>query len=222
MHEIHLRDLDLHDHITKVLESAFPVFIMEVRGVYGLFAPHSTRGIEALNHAKARKPGKFYGSLAGNLDTLLSITKPDSIVHHPEALSILDGCFIRFETNAPALQETVCDGTHQVLIEHPSLRAIAQIMEAYATPLSKSIVNNPFPICTSANLSGDSKGPITTLSEALCFAKERNISLFVHTGLLGLEKGSYAIIEELPNGQLRLARNGPQGEQVLQKLQQLR
>ena len=222
MHEIHLRDLDLHDHITKVLESAFPVFITELRGVYGLFAPHSTQGVEALNHAKARKPGKFYGSLAGNLETLLSITNPNSIVHHPKALSILEGCFIRFETNAPALQETVCDGTHQVLIEHPSLRAIAQIMEAYAAPLSEGVVHNPFPLCTSVNVSGAPTGSITTTSEALSFAIERHIPLFIHTGALGTEKGSYPIIEELPNGQLRLARNGPQGEQVLQKLQKLR
>jgi tRNA A37 threonylcarbamoyladenosine synthetase subunit TsaC/SUA5/YrdC len=222
MREIHLSDPNLHDHVSKVLESAFPVFIMELRGVYGLCAPHSKQGVNALNHAKARKPGKFYGSLAGNLDTLLAITKPNSIVHHPKALSILDGCFIRFKTNAPALPETVSDGTHQVLIERPSLRAIAQIMESYATPLSEGVVHNPFPLCTSVNMSGASAGSITTTPEALSFAVERNIPLFVHTGSLGTEKGSYPIIEELTNGELRLARNGPQGEQVLQKLQQLR
>jgi len=94
-------------------------------------------------------------------------------------------------------------------------------MESFAESPSGTGENNPFPLCTSANMSGDTDGPIIEQAKALSFAKERHIPLFIHTDLMGSEKGSYPIIEELAEGQLRLARNGPQGEEILHKLRQL-
>jgi hypothetical protein len=79
----------------------------------------------------------------------------------------------------------------------------------------------PYPLCTSANLSGHVEGSITELSKALNFGLERGVPLFIHTGMLGNQTGSYPIIEELAQGELRLARKGPDGDAILAALNKL-
>ena len=221
MREIHFMSSDVHQLITDVMESDFPVFILELRGVYGLVAPHSAQGVNALNRAKERKPGKYYGSLAGNLEPLMTITPPNSIVRKPAVIPMLEGCFIRFKTDAPGLNETRCQGTHQVLIEHESIRALALILENATTQTNSKQAIIPYPLCTSANMSGDPNGSITNESEALTFGVKRHIPLFIHTGMKGNDLGSYPIIEELADGRLRIVRQGPNGEETLRNLQSL-
>jgi hypothetical protein len=46
-------------------------------------------------------------------------------------------------------------------------------------------------LCTSANISGDTNGAITDLEQALEFGKAQGVGLFVHSGLLIKNLGSY-------------------------------
>jgi hypothetical protein len=46
-------------------------------------------------------------------------------------------------------------------------------------------------LCTSANISGHANGAITNLKQALEFGKARGVKLFVHSGLLIQNLGSY-------------------------------
>ncbi|MFM7729434.1 MAG: hypothetical protein ACKO6L_00155 [Flavobacteriales bacterium] len=217
MREVHLHDEAIEPLIREVFSSAFPVVLMELRGVFGLLAPHTREGAAALNRAKERKTGKHYGSIAGNLDALIANANADSIIQTPEALNILEGCFIRFSMKNQGLGETICNGTHQVLIEESGLRAVIQSWETQGP----EVFPIPYPLCTSANLSGHVEGSITELSKALDFGLERGVPLFIHTGMLGNQTGSYPIIEELEQGELRLARKCPDGDAILAALNTL-
>lgn len=217
MREAHLNDENIHQLIEQVFSSDFPVLIMELRGVYGLLAPHTLAGAIALNRAKERRLDKFYGTIAGSVDALLALAGSSSIIHKPGALQALEGCFIRFQMQAPGMDLTIRNGTHQVLLEQAAMRNVIQSMETYgdgAFPI-------PYPLCSSANMSGDEGGSITKRSKALSFASERGISLFIHTDMLGHETGSYPIIEEMVDGELNIVRHGPKGLAILERLQRL-
>ena len=94
--------------------------------------------------------------------------------------------------------------------------------------LSRTISPSPFfsfnhyaPICSSANISGDPHGSITSKQKALEFAKSRNIKLFVHSKLNALEQGSYPIFSIKHNLQVKIERKGLNDELILKKAEKL-
>ncbi len=196
MKEIKLTDSNFADSVYNVLCSENPVFILEFTGTFGLVAPNSILGAKALDQAKNRLNGKYYGSVFGNLEMFKKILPSHLKSNTEKILSIFKRAFIRFDTNCKSPTSKVSkDGRHQVLIENLSLRNNIEKVEKLLTNRYSTsdffIENYQGLLCTSANISGDANGAITNVDQALKFANDRGVQLFVHTDMIILDIGSY-------------------------------
>ena len=226
MKEIFTSDSNFVVEVCKLLQSENPVFIFEFSGVYGLIASNSTEGVNAINKAKNRLPNKFYSTVFGADTILKNANHPKLMDLKNQLLDVFEGSFLRFEIEKPEITNPIIrNGTHQTLIKRPVYRSLFNDLEI---ELSRTISPSPFfsfnhyaPICSSANISGDPHGSITSKQKALEFAKSRNIKLFVHSKLNALEQGSYPVFSINHNLQVKIERKGLNDELILKKAEKL-
>lgn len=222
MKEIYSNDSNFINEVCNVFQSSHPVFIFEFSGVYGLIASNTIEGVNAINETKKRLPNKFYSTVFGN-DAILKNARQSKLVElKDKLLELFEGSFIRFSVeNSEINNPLICNGTHQVLIKRPEYRAMFNELEI---KLSKLLQSSPYfsfnhyaPICSSANISGDPNGSITSKQKALEFAKNRNISLFVHSNLNTLNQGSYPVFSIDENLAIKIERKGLNDELILKR-----
>jgi hypothetical protein len=196
MKEINLTDPDFAESVFTIFCSDNPVIMLEFTGTYGLVAPNTFKGTLALDRTKRRLGGKYYGSILGNCDAFRKILPAHIETNIEDIVSIFERAFIRFDVACRnPNNKVVKDGRHQVLIENPNFRKqIEKVELRIIDQLQASdffIENYQGLLCTSANISGHAAGAITNLQQALEFGKERGVELFVHSGLLIQNLGSY-------------------------------
>ena len=196
MKEINLTDHNFLESVIGVFSSDNPVMILEFTGTYGLVAPNSLKGASALDLTKNRLEGKYYGSILGNCEAFSKIL-PNHVKNNKEdIINIFQGAFIRFEVPCKSPEsKAVKDSKHQVLIENPDFRKQIELVELMLMKQHSEsdffLENYQGLLCTSANISGDANGAITDLEQALEFGKAQGVALFVHSGLLIKNLGSY-------------------------------
>lgn len=196
MKEINLFDSNFAESVAKVFKSDNPIIILEFTGTYGLVAPNSNIGTKSLDYAKTRLDNKYYGSILGNYEAFRKILPPHLEPNIEEIIEIFKGAFVRFDVeNKSSNSKVIKDGRHQVLIENPDFRKQIELVELMLMKLHSEsdffLENYQGLLCSSANISGDANGAITDLEQALEFGRSRAVALFVHSGLLIKNLGSY-------------------------------
>lgn len=227
---MHLDVGDSHtcDVLLRVLRSDFPVAVLQLPAVFALIAPPTTAGVEALNRAKNRLSGKYYGSAIGDLSPFAAMALqyhlPDYFTNDIQNMKVMEGAFIRMKVT-DEVNDTACvtNGTHQGLLlpdgrERMLFRAIE---EEFALNAPNPLFGGAYysaPICTSANVSGDPLGSILDADRALHFASERNIPLVISNASLNSpESGSYPIFA-FEGNTARVMRQGPAHERIVRSL----
>ncbi len=200
----------------KALLTECPVIMLEMRGVYGLIAPNTLKGIQALHSIKKRLPGKTYGSIFGSpegLSRLSNIVIPSLIQQ--------EGFILRIPVSEKGNNEVTRAGTHQILFENSNLRDFISLLEDFclSEKMSLNFERSSYagPLCTSANISGASSGPITNRDAAISFGRESGIPLMIETGMMGEWLGSYPIFS-FENNQFTIERDGPDSTKLLESL----
>jgi hypothetical protein len=196
--------------------------MVQLPAVFALFAPPNRKGVQRLNLAKSRLPEKNYGSAIGSLSKYFSNFAPNALPSSIKAgsqLSFLDGSFIHVRfTDDGFNSPTIRNGTHLGLIMpdgvHRKLYTMLEmLMQAEAEPDLYNGKHLTTPICTSANMSGDPLGTITSIDRAMAFGKDREIPLFVSFNGMVEEKGSFPIFS-MDGGKVKILRNGPGLERI--------
>lgn len=224
MKEIHFHDANIQDEIIKVFKSDNPVAVLEFPKVFGLFAPHSLRGAEAISAVKKRLPGKYYSSFLGD-DKLFQQMIPETLQSFLDFLLMkVQGVSIRLPLSSAIRHPDVAthNQTHQILIEKPSMRSfIRQLDRTLQTVFLKSDfydVNYQSPLVSSLNLSGSLSGSIIRKEEALFFAQQSGIPLFIHSDELEGPLGSYPIFYVSEKGAVVCERKGLDHEAIDKEL----
>ena len=216
MQRVHLSDPEATPLACQTFGSARPVFMLQMPSVFALVAAPTTRGVQALDDAKQRLPGKTYGSLIGDLarfHALIALSKVPSEFQDPSMLDHFQGAFVRVPVGTEAERTAVLyEGTHQALLTQGHHRELFAALEAHCAPDAEpGLYCGHFytaPLCSSANRSGAPGGSITTLERAEEFAHAREIPLMVLCDPEPGELGSYPIFCVHPN-RISLARPGP-------------
>ena len=212
MNIIHINDPVVNDLILDEFSKEFVGVILQFNQVYALIAPSNEYGVQSLNTIKQRLANKFYSSIFGSFNNILNIPGiqlPD--IYH-DVLAVTDffnGSFLRFDLTDKLFESpTVKNGTHQIYISNDNISKLVDTLYTHLpkspNPLFNEIGFNPI-ICTSANLSGDTRGAIVTEEEAIAFAKERNINLFIKNDTSFSPRGSYPIFQ-IKEEELHIAR----------------
>lgn len=225
--EIDINDCAIVDRLTEIFNSSYPVALIQLPPVFGLVAPPSKIGIQALHYTKARLDGKLYGTLIGDYTNFLSLAVEETI---PDFLKVednirfLDDSFLRIQiTDKDFTSPLVSKGTHQglLLADGPYRNAFKIIEQLLADKVEPSLYNGKLysaPLCTSANISGDVRGSITDYERALEFMIDRNIPLMISGKKeAAASKGSYPIFSFNGN-QVKVERKGPGMERMIKAL----
>ncbi len=196
MKEINLTDNDFVERTLEIFNSDNPVIILEFTGTYGLVSPNTLKGANALDKTKTRLEGKYYGSVLGNCEALRKILPKHIESNLQDIISIFERAFIRFDVDAKNPNSKVTkDSRHQVLIEKAAFRKQIEQVELLLMQAQGSsdffTSNYQGLLCTSANISGDPKGAITNFEKVIEFGKSKKIELFVQSGILIKDIGSY-------------------------------
>lgn len=225
--EIYINDTLAVKESIRVFESSFPVILIELPSVFALIAPPTSKGVEALHHAKQRLDGKFYGTAIGSFDKFIKVAKadcmPDAFKQEKTDLHYLEGAFIRLVFSDVSISTpAISCGTHQgLLLPSGHLRDFFIRMEDFIMDRYDNTVFNGLPyhalLCTSANISGDPEGSIIELEKARAFARERNIALFLRMESSTQKGGSFPIFSFMHN-YCKLVRNGPNASRIIQSL----
>ena len=221
MQIINLDDFDSVNTILTHIQNG-PI-ILELPTVFSIVCLPTSKSIELMNQIKARRAGKNYGSLIGNLEPFYNLLQKEIRLGEFSNLTDLyklNGTFIRGKiTHDSFNSETVRNGTHQgLLLTGPIQNLCASIEENFQSIADLELYDNKqysAPICTSANVSGDPNGSITELNKAIGFAKNRGIELVVtlNKNLKSQQKGSYPIVW-LKENEFTIERNGPGLDQL--------
>lgn len=225
--EVDINDPTVVERLVEIFNSSYPVALIQLPPVFGLVAPPSKIGIQALHYTKARLDGKLYGTLIGDYSNFLGLadeaTVPD-FLKMEKNIRFLDDSFLRIQiTDAEFTSPLVSKGTHQglLLADGPyrdAFKLIEQILTDKAEP---SLYNGKLyaaPLCTSANISGDVRGSITDYERALEFMIDRNIPLMISgKNEVAASKGSYPIFSFIGN-RVKVERKGPGMERMLKAL----
>jgi tRNA A37 threonylcarbamoyladenosine synthetase subunit TsaC/SUA5/YrdC len=196
--------------------SECPVIMVEMRSVYGLIAPNTLQGIEALHRIKKRLPGKTYGSIFGNPEALSRLCN-----NAIPSLIDQEGFILRIPVTEAGNKEVTRAGTHQILFENSTLKNFISLLEDFCISEKMSLNFNRSsyagPLCTSANISGATSGSITNHDSATSFCNESGIPLMIETGMMGENLGSYPIFS-FENNQFTIERDGPDSTKLLESL----
>jgi hypothetical protein len=216
---------DAQTELLRVMHSVNPVAIVQLPSVFALIAPSTFKGVEALNRAKSRLPGKHYGSAIGNVNHFIRMATrhllPDFLAEEADAARLLEGAFIRLKISESGTESpAVTNGTHQGLLlsQGPERNLFIAIENAFIKDHSNPVFAGAHyhaPICTSANISGDALGSIVDLDRALQFGRERSIPLLIsNSQFVSQQSGSYPIFA-FDHNKVRITRQGPNQERIL-------
>jgi tRNA A37 threonylcarbamoyladenosine synthetase subunit TsaC/SUA5/YrdC len=218
IHQVNIDNPLLYSSVIEVIQSEYPVFMLQLPSVYALVAPSSSCGVDALNRTKRRLPGKLYGSAIGDLSKFLALAipeeLPDEFRSNPTAAQCMEGAFLRImvdhvHLNTPSIHA----GSHQgLLLPNGPIRRLFQFIEhTFQDRIDKALFPDKeysAPLCTSANVSGDPLGSIVDEERAIRFAEQQGVSLIVTCQEAQHEKGSYPIFYFQGN-KATIERQGP-------------
>ncbi|AEE52924.1 hypothetical protein [Haliscomenobacter hydrossis] len=225
LREISILDQEAIPAALEALHSKEGVLLLQMPAVFVLLAPATPKGVESLNQTKLRLPQKNYGTAIGDIQKFHALASPGSLPHElkrAEDLNRLTGAFIRFAIGRSSFNSAaVRAGTHQgVLVDGPHrdlFKAVEQSFAQQADPALFCGHTFSAPLCTSANLSGDSLGSITDWDRAYRFARQRHLSLVIRCEAAPGENGSYPIFY-FKDDQATIERHGPGEEAIMRRL----
>ena len=179
--------------IKSIEEISFPC-VIDLGSVFGIIDLPTFNGVKRLDMAKNRLPGKHYGSIS-------SISKiPDHLKHLPS--DFFCNSFIRQKITKKNINNPLIkNGTHQTLFLGNSLNDFFYNCEQFIKKnIKKDELIHPLVssvICSSANISGDSNGSITSYDIALNFCHHQKITTLIknESGDVNSSKGSFPILE---------------------------
>lgn len=223
--ELSILDPQTISAVLEVLHSPEAVVMLQMPSVYALLAPATPQGIAGLNRTKMRLGGKNYGSAIGDIQKFQALARKGSLPHElnqGEGLNCMTGAFIRFAIGRSNFNSaTVRGGTHQGLLLDGAHRELFKAVEtSFANQADPSLFcGQAFtaPLCTSANLSGDSLGSITTWDRAYDFAHQRQLSLIIRCDANEGAGGSYPIFH-FKGDKATIERHGPGEEAIMSRL----
>ena len=225
MRELFFDDESLNSKIINELSDN--AVLIEFPYVYGLIAKPNHEGIHLLNKIKNRKPNKFYSSAIGDLEHFCNLISKDlKLIRSKNFIKGLNDIILRVRiTKTPFNSSVVCNGTHQGLISDSEHRSLFKFIENYfKNSFSEDLFNGKkytAPFCTSANLSGDPNGSITSLKNAREFGKQRGINIMIRmreSKKSILNKGSYPILQ-IENNKIQIVRDGYLNDHIRNKIQ---
>jgi len=226
LQEIELSDASALDAALDVLRGERPVFLLEMPAVHALVAPATKRGARALDEAKVRLPGKTYGSMIGEVGAFYELADPAVLpppLRRPAAFAGFEGAFVRVRLRAaPVTTATVREGTHQGLMfaDGAHRRFAAGLEDGLASMAEPDLFGGlayTAPLCTSANLSGDSRGTITDEARAAAFARDRGVRLWIRAPRDVDARGSYPAFSLSREG-FTVERDGPGRAEIERRL----
>lgn len=227
MKRTNLRDPELYTFVMEVLNSDFPVFIIEFPNVYGLMAANSIKGVNAMNKVKSRLPNKYYSTFLGDSSSFRKLMHPELAQIYDCINDTINGAFFRFPLKEKTKRSNYVDfnGCHQFLIEDGALRAfvtkIERLQLAECSTSDFFSTNYQAPIISSLNKSGSKAGVITSEKEAVEFGIKNFVPLFIENDY-GKNKGSsYPIFSVNISGKFLLERDGPSASHISYSLQRL-
>lgn len=225
--------LDIHhaeaqSALMRVMHSDYPVAVVQFPAVFALLAPSTPLGVEALNDSKQRLNGKHYGSAIGSLKDFAALADkaylPSAFHSDIDSMRALEGAFIRLKVTQPDFgSAAVTRGTHQGLLlpEGPHRKLFCMIEQEFQMQSGNPLFDGAryfAPLCTSANISGDTAGSILDFERAMAFAEQRNLQLLItSSNTAAQESGSYPIFAFEQNT-VRIMRHGPSQERILHAL----
>lgn len=211
--------------------------IVQLPTVFALFAAPNQDGVAMIDAAKDRKPGKNYGTTAGNIEHFFGMSSNTSALtkavrqaetgHHSRKalLGRISGSFLRIKIGPASLETaTVRGGTHQSLLLDGVHGRFFEALEHRFTSLADPSLygGHAFaaPICSSCNISGDPDGSITSFDRAHDFAVRRAIPLVIRSRVGSSELGSFPVFELLDRSVI-VHRNGPRVHELKAQLEAL-
>ena len=211
--------------------------IIQLPSVYALFSMPNQHGADFIDEAKNRMAGKNYGTTIGNLNSFLSMSvRPNALTRtfcDPNMDPILrrrfevslNRAFLRINVAPSSVNNTVVrNGTHQALFftgDHGRLfNALEYKLSDTAQPTLFNGNKFSGTLCSSANISGDPEGSITTWERAHDFAIQRNVPLIIRAQSAPGEQGSFPIFS-IENDTVLVHREGPMLQELKANLEKI-
>ena len=188
-------DPDL-EKVARALQQG--AIVANLNHVFAVMALPNAQGAGSLSTVKNRKAGKCYGSLISDAHGFVKESKLDDktkvSLMNCMAEGDLDDAFVRLPWGDSKNEALVMGGTHQGLKTTEPVLSFCRSLEERVIRPRKGFMMNRL-ICSSANISGDPRGSITDRNEAIQFAKERGVGLFVEFDFPDddVEPGSFPI-----------------------------
>ena len=210
-------------NVSTVFEKlAQKAILVHLNNVYALVSLASDSGINSLDEVKLRKRGKCYGSMVSQISQFIRESTLDATTKHSLTLlgesGVLENSFLRLPWNETLQDGLIMNRTHQGLILSEPIRSFCSCLESILQEKSSDVLL-PRLICSSANISGDENGSITSRNEAIEFGIFRKIELFVEFNFdqKSTVKGSFPIFS-FNNMTFEVERDGPNREIIEEKL----
>ena len=187
--------------------------IMHLDSVYAVVSIANQKGIRSLDRVKRRKPGKCYGTLVSNFGDFIMTSsvnnKTKEAIMKLGSERALENCFLRLPFKSIQNSELFMNGTHQGLVVVEPVRSFCKEIEQRITENKDNLIMDRL-VCSSANISGDSKGSIVEREAALKFGKAMGMELFVEFNFpkTNVKKGSFPILS-FGDMTYRIERKGP-------------
>lgn len=192
-----------------------PVIMLQFPEVFSLIALPNQDGIHSLDKVKQRLPQKFYSSVVGDEKRFFGMCRqlPEYLDSETTG-SLLEGCIARINIGDKEQQSKVCPaGTHQALFTpYGPIRSLFADLELALENIADYALflghRYSAPLCTSANLSGDTEGSITDIERARAFGKAAGLPLLIRCREQSQSKGSYPVLS-LGESHIQVEREGP-------------
>lgn len=196
--------------------------VVDLNHVFAVVALPNAQGVDSMSAVKNRKAGKSYGSLISDargfveesqLDEKTKVSLTNSLVE-----GALDDAFVRLPWRDSENDALVMSGTHQGLKTTEPVLSFCRSLEERLIRNEEGFMMNRL-ICSSANISGDPRGSITDRNEALQFAQDRGVGLFVEFDFptTDVETGSFPIFS-FQHMAFSVERQGPGWGEIQQRL----
>jgi hypothetical protein len=173
MRELHIGEPGTAEAVIDTLRH--DVVLLQLPTVFALLAPPTSAGVERLNRAKLRQPGKNYGTALGELASFYRMAVPGTLppeLDSEAGMQMLSAAFIRITVAPERFNSAIVrDGTVQGLLLNGPHRDLFKAIERAFTDLAEPalMAGHRFaaPLCTSANISGHPDGSIVCWSRPM-------------------------------------------------------
>ena len=186
------------DHIGVFRALNKGAIIIHLDTVYAVIAIANKNGIQSLDRVKRRKPKKSYGTLVSNFGDFIMTSsvnqKTKEVIMNLVDERALENCFLRLPFKGIQNSKLFMNSTHQGLVVVEPVRSFCKDIEQRLAENPNNLIMNRL-VCSSANISGDSKGSIVMREAALKFGRAMGVELFVEFNFpkTNLKKGSFPI-----------------------------